>query len=722
MEKTEDVKLSEDVFEEYSSGARPTWRTLATQDREVKINAWKKEHQKVLESRGQMAVPVNEILPCIDLVIAELTENPPRFSATGVEKSDYKMSSNVAKLFDWIWDKSKGEARIDKFTRDLIEIGLSAFQVYVDLNADNGKGEIYFIDIDPLKELYLDPSCKEQDGSDSEHMIVSKVLYDTKIKLMYPDVDISQAEKAATDSLTIEGADNLGQTLNINSLKNSNVYRLIDRYTKIKVKRYHVIDPITGYENVFETEEAFSKWLQEPAMILTQAGKEQYVTDPLAILKVREIIAIYGNVLHAMIDPNNPEAPPQPMPGLEHSPYSIEGTTTVITEVTKEVLVQNGVIVVDTPYVDRIQRVLSVGGIEITNEVLPIRDYPIITCMLHHDRTPYPMGDIRIATPLQQQLDKLSNLMMTYLQNITNLKLLIQKDSAVKKQIEEALQQAGVSVIEVDMESGDHAPFPLQYPQMPNAAFTEKQNIIRQIQRIIGSYAFQDGEVTSAPRTLGGTVQIDQMMQRRASYKQRKIEASMNQMAKVICQFIPNVYSKEKEIRIINPNRSSDNIIFNKQELDEKTNEIVLVNNISNMEYDVRIVSGSMLPTNRQQELQILTNAFQTGLIKNATPIIELLPIDNVEEVLEDENTIKKAESMIIQLQGQIKQMEALIQTLQRENIQKEQKVTEMKTQTEMKQLVNELRSTVELTKMRMGDQVKSMKKSVNAGNSKPKE
>jgi len=701
MEKTKDVLESEKLFLEYSSGSRPNWKKLALEDRQTKINAWKKEHQKVLESRGQMAIPVNEILPSIDLIIAELTENPPRFSAMGIEKSDSALASKVAKLYDWIWYVSKGEAKIDKFSRDLIEIGLSAFLVYVDPYADNGKGEICFIDIDPIKELYLDPSSKDQDSSDSSNIIISKVLPMAKIQLMYPEINFTNIEKAGIESFTIEGADNTGQVINSINPNNQEGARLIDRYTKIKIKRYHVIDEISSYEGIFEDEDSYKKWASEEAIILTTPGQEQYVLDPVNIDKLKQVMSQYGQIIHAEINPNNIEAPPQISVGMENnSQFSIDGTTTVISLVNKQKLVDDNIIKLDFPLVDRIKRVLSVGGLEIANEILPIRDYPIITCMLHHDRTPYPMGDIRIATPLQQQLDKLSSLITTYLQNITNLKLIMQKDSASRATVETALQQAGVSVIEVDMENGDTAPFPLQYPSLPNAVFVEKQNIIRQIQRIIGSYGFQDGEVTSAPRTLGGTMQIDQMMQRRASYKQRRIEASLNQMAKVISQFIPKVYTTSKMIRIIAPNHTNiSEVVFNQISMDKETQDIKLLNNITNIEFDVRVISGSMLPTNRQQDLSILTQAYQNGIMHSNLPILELLPINDVEEVIEQENQISQMSSAINQLEEKNKSLEGLIQTLQRENIQKEQKVQEMKTQTELKQLVNELKLAVSMAK-----------------------
>jgi hypothetical protein len=709
---TEEVKKSQRLYLDYSGGKRSTWEQNAVDDRKAKINAWREEHVKVLDSRGQMAVPVNEVLPAIDLIIAELTENNPRFTASGTEKSDYKVSGYVADLFSWIWDKSKGETKIDRFTRDFIEIGLSAFLVYFDPFADNGKGEIKFIDIDPVLELFIDPSSREQDASDSDNLLISKVITEDVVRNNYPNVDLKRARQEGERRVSSDGSANTGQVLQSQSAARVKTYRLIDRYTKIRIPRYHVYDPISNYENIFENQEEFTEWGKTEAIIMTKLNQEHYITDQTQIDELKGVLTQYGNVYHVIVDPTDPQQKPQLVSGVEYEPYAVPGSTTELRLVTKADLIVNGVIKLDNPPLERIQRVLSIGGMEVANEILPIRDYPIITCMLHHDRTPYPMGDIRITRPLQEQLDKLSNLIMTYLQNITNLSLIIQKDSAVKKELEDALNKAGVKVIEVDFEN-DKPPFPLQYPAFPNAAFQEKQNIIRQIQRIIGSYSFQDGEVQTAPRTLGGTQQIDQMMQRRASYKQRKIEATLNQMAKVIAQLIPKVYTERKEIRILKPNHlKPQEIIFNQEPEDSQTQ---LINDLTSMEYDVKVVSGSTLPSNRQQELQTLNIAFQNQIIHDPTPIVELLPINNIDEVLEREDALKNAQSATQQLQEQIKQMGGQIQTLQRELIQKEQKVEEMRTKTQMQNLVNELKSAVSLTKQRLSDHIKNNNKKLEA-------
>ena len=705
---TEEVRESERLYLDYAGGKRQTWENNAVEDRKAKVNAWSEENQKVLESRGQMAVPVNEVLPAIDLIIAELTENNPRFSATGTEKSDYKISGYVAELFSWIWDKSKGETKIDRFTRDFIEIGLSAFLVYFDPYADNGKGEIKFIDIDPVLELFIDPSSREQDASDSDNILISKVITEGTVRNNYPTVDLKYAKQEGERRVSSDGARDTGQILQSQLPPRVKTYRLIDRYTKIKIPRYHVYDPISNYENVFENEDEYKKWGQTEAIIMTKLGQEHYVTDQTQIDELKNVMAQYGNVYHVIVDPTDPQQKPQLASGIEYEPYAVPNSTTELRLVTKNELVMNGVIKLDNPPLDRIKRILSIGGMEVANEILPIRDYPIITCMLHHDRTPYPMGDIRITKPLQQQLDKLSNLTMTYLQNITNLKLVIQKNSAIKKELEQQLAKAGMGVIEVDFEN-DKPPFPLQYPAFPNAAFQEKQNLIRQIQRIIGSYSFQDGDVQVMPRTTGLGQQIDQSMQRRASYKQRKMEATLNQMAKVISQLIPKVYTERKEIRILKPNHlKPQEIIFN-QEPDD--GQMKLINDITSMEYDVRVISGSMLPSNRQQELQTLSIAFQNGVIHDPTPIVELLPIDNVDEVLEREDALKNAQSAVQQLQEQIKQMSGQIQTLQRENISKEQKVEEMKAKMKLHEIVTDAKGAVNVGKQRINDQVKNSKK-----------
>lgn len=55
--------------------------------------------------------------------------------------------------------------------------------------------------------------------------------------------------------------------------------------------------------------------------------------------------------------------------------------------------------------------------------------------------------------------------------------------------------------------------------------------------------------------------------------------------------------------------------------------------------------------------------------------------------------------------------MQGQIQTLQRENIQKEQKVEEMKTKMHLHEIVTDAKGAVNVGKQRINDQVKQSKK-----------
>lgn len=336
---TLEVLYNEKLYQDYLGNNRSTWEQHAVEDRKAKINAWSEEDQRVLEARGQMAIPVNEVLPAIDLIIAELTENNPRFSATGTEKSDYKVASYVADLFAWIWDKSKGETKIDRFTRDFIEIGMGAFLIYFDPFADNGKGEIKFQDIDPIVELFIDPAAKEQDSSDASNILISKSISEQIVKINYPNVNLDKAKQESERRVSNPPSSSGGQVLQASNAQGVRYYRLIDRYTKIRIPRFHVYDPINNYENIFENQQEYDEWGNQSAFIITRLGSEFYITEQTQIDELEKTLEQYGSVYHAIINPTDPNQMPQLVSGVEFEPYAIPGFTTQLQKVTKKDLV-----------------------------------------------------------------------------------------------------------------------------------------------------------------------------------------------------------------------------------------------------------------------------------------------------------------------------------------------------------------------------------------------
>ena len=705
-----DVEDSEKIYNQYNTGDRASYGDQIAEDRDFTMNAmWDVTDANAMAAANEPALTINEVTPSIDLVVSMLTENNPRFMFGGTQSDDISIAADISDLHSHIYDISKGQSIMKRSAMDYEVAGMGAFMVYVDGEADNGKGEILITDVDP-QELYIDPLSKKEDSSDADHILVVKNLTQEYVKENYPE--LWAAHESGKRPLTMivgnsypassrdsqedqiqypdfSGAD----TSKASGIK----YRAIDRYSRIKDKRYAVKDTISGYEKVF-TEDEYNDYLNEDAIILVQAGHETFITTA----EVRDFLRIAEEnpVFHLMLDPQSGSI--SRMPGVEH-PGAIPNSTTQIQVVPKGHLKDLGLIEVTFPRVPRIRRVFDIGRqLVMKPDILPIKDHPVVTYRAHDQRNPYPMSDVRLVRPLQEQLNKMNSKIVAYLNKAASMNVFVPKGSGIKKQMEQNAGKAGMNIYEYDSELGG-IPIVAQMPPLPAGIFEDKQSIIYQIQRIIGAYAASDGNVAQMPETKGGTILQDEFGQRRVNMKRKDLERALNQLAKVIAQLIPHVYKEEKVIRITEPNRDGREVKFN-------VNADRIINDLS-IVYDVKVISGSTAPTNQMLRYELLTNAFQTGVLKDNKALIENLPfIANIDEILEREDNLKKAMQQIQAMDEEIKKLSGDLQTANRAEVQAEKKVEVMKFSSGLKSTGSDLQADVKIAKARISDEVKKQK------------
>ena len=504
---------------------------------------------------------------------------------------------------------------------------------------------------------------------------------------------------------TLDKPDNQVQYPELTEIR---TFRSIDRYTKIKVKRFHVFDPTSQYEMTF-TKEDYLEYGKEPAMIIIRAGAESYETRPHKVRELGQLAEKMNGIFHEMVDVVTGEV--TMVQGVEQGGSSIPGSTTQLVSTTKAQLINDKIIKVDFPRISRIKRVYSIGGKEIVNDIMPIEDHPIVTFMLHHQRNPYPMSDIRLVKSKQQQLCKISSLIIAYNTNITNVKGFYPKGGTLGKDLEERGGKAGAQWFGFDPDI-EQPPFIIQLTQMSTALFEEKRQLQEEIRHIIGAYSVLQGDNQQAPRTKGGTQLIDEFGQRRVGLKRKRLESALNQTAKVVSQMIPRVYTEEKIVRIVEPNHQSRQTTFNQIDPEDASQ---IMNDLS-VRYDVKVVSSSTLPTNKQQRFDIMLGAFQAQVITDNTAVIQYMDVPDVDRLIEREDKIRQFEQALEQAQEEIKKLEGDLQTANRAEVQAEKKVITSKFKEELHDMGSDIKADVKITKARLSDEVKK-----NKENNKPK-
>ena len=704
--KHPEVAKSERLLDNYHEN-RSTWAMQAMEDDEFRNNQqWKREHKDVLAARSQVPIVDNIIYPAVEQAKALLTANKPKFQSTGRDDSDGKVGRLFSDIMAYIWDVSSGNVELKQVVDDYYVKGMGVMQTYVDGMADFGKGEVKIKSIDPL-DLYLDPNAKDPFARDSACMIISKRITDEQIKTIYPFLT-DQLENMMTSSsnnrypsTNRDGSEDqqIGPTEDEDGYYRN--YEIIDRYEKVKLPYYHLLDSLTGEENIMN-EDGFNEFLSEPAIFMDTANGTQAVTEDKAVMELLQIYETTGGVYHMMPDPVTGQ--PKIMPGEEHE-GAIPNSTTTLRPVTNQEMIEMGVVILNEVMVDRIQRILSVGGILVDNSIMDIDNYPIVPLMNRHNRNPYPMSDVRFVKPIQEYINKLTSLIIAHASSSTNTKLLIPRGSMDRKQLEEEWSRAGTGVIEYDPELGQPivaGPIPL-----PNELYKNKEDAKMSIYHILGIHPLSQGDPGSAPQTYKGTVAIDEYAQRRIKSKLDDIDGMLNQIGKIVIQLIQQTYTDQKLIQLMKPDGRTSEALLNKPVYDDFTGELAgRINDVTIGKYDLIVVSGSTLPSNRWARFDYYMQLYQAGII-DQVEVLQQTEVADTEGVLERTSLLQQQQQMIQQLQEELKRTRGDLQTSERESVHDKKRVEIEKFKRQLGRASDKTAKAVELYEARLNDQLK---------------
>ena len=712
-EKNPEVKLSEELLTEYAS-IRTKWARQAMEDSEFRSGMqWTKEQVNALRKRAQEPLVVNVIYPAVEQAKAMLTANSPRFQSTGREGSDVKTGQIFSDLMSWVWENSKGNTELKEAIDDYYVKGMGCMVVYHDPQADFGKGDVFVKAIDPL-DVYIDPSSQDPYSRDASNIIVSRLYSEAQLISMYPGMEetIRKATEVTvapqTESLRHGLEDQVVSKEEINAQrilsKEDREIEVIERYSKIKVPHYRVFDPQLNDEKILNIEE-YQEYSQKIGYKVYNQKDQRVVTDDNEVETYKEIEKEFGTVFHLAINPVTQE---QVMMQGEETPSAIEGSTTIIEQKTFAELMETGDLLVNEIELTRIKQVVSAGGQLLFVNGLPIEDYPLVTIMNNHNRNPYPLSDVRMVKGLQSYINKIRSLIVAHASSSTNVKLLIPRGCMNKKQLEEEWGRAGTAVIEFDPELGQPivaGPIPL-----PNELYKNEADAKADIERILGIYALMQGDPSAMPQTYKGTLAIDEYGQRRIKSKRDDIEEGINQLAKLVVQLIQATYTSMKVLRLLQPNHKPKEVTINEPVYDNISGQFLgKLNDVTVGKYDVLVVSGSTLPSNRYARFEYYMELYKSGII-DQTEVLKQTDVANVEDVINRSSQIAQLSRQVEGQSKQIKDLQGDLQTARRELVHARQRVEVEKFKADLEQSSNRADMASKLYAARTDDELKKVK------------
>lgn len=682
-----------EIWERYRNNARRVeWANQVQEDREFRYSKqWTQDQIDELTKRGQAPIVVNRIHPAVETAKALLTNNRPSFRVSPREDSDNETAQAINGLLEYIWYISEGNAEL----RDIIDHyyvdGLGAALAYQDSLDDNGAGEVKIMSLDPL-ELYFDPSGRNRYGDDFENIIYSRLytksqakkwkpLYDTQLDSAVSSNESDRPQTNRADS----GETSFPEEPMIMDQDENEYIRGYERYTMIASKRFRVFESFSGKEELLKPDE-FKRYIMQPAWIIN--GK--VILDPQIAEQQVQILEQQNMALMAQ-----GQAPMQ----------------SDAQQITYGDLLKMGHIQVVNVNIRIIRQICVMGDKLLYERELPdnLHYYPIVLFMNLHTGTPFPLSDVRLARPLQEYINKIRSLIIAHAATSTNVKVLLPKGSIDKEDFETQWARPGVG-IEVDFDLGE--PKPVHPVPLPNELYHNEITAKNDIDHLFGLYEMSMGDTSVAPDTYKATIALDEFGQRRIKSKLADIEGGLTRLGKVIIPLMQQLYTKEKIIRLIQPNNSMSEYAINKRLYDDKGRVIDVLNDISRGNYDMIVVSGSTLPTNRYAQLEIYMKAYSMGII-DRQEVLKKTEIFDMEGVLQRTDVIQQLEQQVEQSLNVIKKLRGDLQTREREVYHSKQSEELAKFKADLTGASTKAKAAETLYEARLGDAERDLKQNV---------
>ena len=644
---------NEELYRQWRD-ARSEWDTEARKDIDFYLgNHFTNDESDELSQRNQADIPMDRVSAAIEKFKAVLTSRPPAFTITPREDSDVQVASLWRTIMGYVWQKSDGDWQMKQAIQDYATTGMGYLYAYIDRESDFGRGDVKFTYLDPFR-VYASPSSRDRWFGDSDGLILSTILTGEQVVNLYPElndtVDPNTGEEIPGIIREISGFtyddEDYPSSQNRNSMSvftpaevkdkdyfQVKKYQILERFYKIKVPFYRIIDMQNQEEEILSQEE-YAKMMSE-----------------------------------------NVEA------------FEIGAYTAI------EVLQT------------RIKVCATLGEIVLYEQVLNTDEYPIVPLPNIWTGTPYPKSDVSRARPMQRLLNKLWSLALSHAQASAGLKLLVPLGSVDDiDQLEKDWANPN-AVIEVDSSQGEP-----HYPS-PQPLAGEFYRLIQQsefyIDFIFGLPEMMHGFADKAPETHKATERMIALGSERPKSKLRDVEFSINKLGKVLYNLSKGHYTYKKIFRLAQPNNNITEVMANFYTdisgavLDLKKDRHILD------QHDIRIESGSTMPSSKYAELAVYLEAFQMGIVDRYEVLKKNPEIFDKEGIMRRTEEKQLMQQQMQAMSEQIKNLQGDLQTAQRESVSDRKRVEVEKFKSRLNEVNSESKADRRVTRSKLENEVK---------------
>ena len=367
---------------------------------------------------------------------------------------------------------------------------------------------------------------------------------------------------------------------------------------------------------------------------------------------------------------------------------------------------KEGFITEQLTYQTRIREVFVVGDKLLYDEILPISEYPITVACNEHAGNPFPSGDVRHAKTPQRMLNRTEALLISHTNATTNFKLLYEDGAIDASEIQKwHIPNAIIRANPGALASGKIKEF--SPPAVSSSLYTEKSRYEIDIETVFGAYKFLQGNSQGAPGTVGEAQIMDESSSRKQNWKILPIYDMLTKTAKVITQWMPNIYDQQRTLRIVSPTGEENEVTLNIPVIDDKTGAVKKLYDMETASFDVRVVVGSTRSTSPMAELQKDLSLLSAGIYDRTQVIMNMKGDIDKASLMQRMSEISNLQSQLAQAQEELKRMRGDLQTREREVFHANMRAEISEATKPVSEAVSNIKSNAKLEQARQRDKTR---------------
>ena len=328
-------------------------------------------------------------------------------------------------------------------------------------------------------------------------------------------------------------------------------------------------------------------------------------------------------------------------------------------------------LVVENFYKTRVKLTQTLGSSTVLHElVLPCAEYPIVPFVLHHARTPFPIGDVSIIKGMQVEINKRRSIMI-HNASLSGNSRFMSEEGAIKNEADFERRGARAGYL-LKYRKGYEKPEQLHPAPLPNAFIQLEGEAKQDLEYAVSVFAHMMGSSQDAPETYRALLALEEAGQKKIQHKALHARHSLRVLGKVVLQLSQAVYQRPKLMRIVGEdNVEMKTIWMNKLQIDPLSGEMQTINDAKVGSFDIVVNDGTSMPTNRMALLNLYLEMFQLGII-DRTEVIKKTDIRDRDGLLDRMGEIQQLQSELNSAYEENKNLAGLNQTLRRQSQQLE--------------------------------------------------